>query len=67
MVKLKHRLVNAFCFTDLPVNFPFDFEYVKEHLDPGQFRGQHERRQILHVSDVQLRPDLVGHVKCRLR
>lgn len=53
-------------FTDLPINFPFDFEYVKEHLDPRQFRGQCERRQILHVSDVQLRPDLVGHVERRL-
>lgn len=66
MVILRQRLANVFCFTDLPVNFPFDFEYVKEHLDPSQFRGQHERRQILHVPDVQLRPDLVGHVKRRL-
>lgn len=53
-------------FTDLPINFPLDFEYVKKHLDPGQFRGQRERRQILHVSNVQLRPDLVGHVERRL-
>lgn len=53
-------------FTDLPINFPFDFEYVKEHLDPSQFRGQREWRQILHVPNVELRPDLVGHVERRL-
>lgn len=53
-------------FTDLPINFPFDFEYMKEHLDPCQFRGQRERRQILHVPNVQFRPDLVGHVERRL-
>jgi hypothetical protein len=53
-------------FTDLPINFPFDFEYVKEHLDPSQFCGQREWRQILHVPNVELRPDLVGHVERRL-
>jgi len=39
---------------------------VKEHLDPSQFCGKCEWRQILHVPNVELRPDFVGHVERRL-